>query len=147
MYKDSILDNPIVIFSLLVFVSIVNIFLPVHFLSLLLIGIVYTAFTKSLEKEYYNSLAFMILAFSIIELAQGLKLFSLSLLAFFIHIFVSPILKNILTSQKLVNIMIVFIFYLGTTLLFSFLGDITYELAAILLINYLLDIAILGILL
>ncbi|MDD2698767.1 MAG: hypothetical protein PHF17_08210 [Arcobacteraceae bacterium] len=147
MYKYSLLDNPIAIFILLLFVMIINIFLPVHFLSLLLIGVIYTVFTKSLEKEYYNSLAFMIVAFSVIELAQGLKLFSLSLLAFFIHIFISPLLKKTLTSEKLVSIMVVFLFYLGTIILFSFLGDISYELGAILLINYFIDIIILGILL
>jgi hypothetical protein len=147
MYKNSILDNPIVIFSLLIFVGIVNVFLPVHFLSLLLIGVIYTAFTKLLEKEDYTSLSLMIVAFSIIELAQGLKLFSLSLLAFFIYIFIAPRLKNVLSSTKIFTLLIVFIFYIGTVVLFSFLGEITYELAAILLINYFIDILILAVLL
>jgi len=146
MYKNSFIDNPTVIFSLLAFVSFINIFLPVHFLSLLLIGVIYTAFTKLLKEENYTLFALMIIAFSIIELAQGLKLFSLSLLAFFIHIFIAPLLNKMLTSQKLVQVMIIFIFYLGTALLFSFLGEVNYELVAILLINYLIDIAIVSLL-
>jgi hypothetical protein len=146
MYKNSFIDNPTVIFSLLAFVSFINIFLPVHFLSLLLIGVIYTAFTKLLKEENYTLFALMIIAFSIIELAQGLKLFSLSLLAFFIHIFIAPLLNKMLTSQKLVQVMIIFIFYLGTVLLFSFLGEVNYELVAILLINYLIDIAIVSLL-
>ncbi len=147
MYKYSLLDNPIVIFILLIFVGIVNIFLPVHFLSLLLAGVVYAAFAKSLEKEHYYSLGFMIVAFSIIELAQGLKLFSLSLLAFLIYIFIAPRLKSALTSIKIFSLIIVFIFYVGIVLLYNFLGEISYELAGIFLTNYLIDIAILGILL
>jgi hypothetical protein len=146
MYKNSFIDNPTVIFSLLAFVSFINIFLPVHFLSLLLIGVIYTAFTKLIKEENYTLFALMIIAFSIIELAQGLKLFSLSLLAFFIHIFIAPLLNKMLTSQKLVQVMIIFIFYLGTALLFSFLGEVNYELVAILLINYLIDIAIVSLL-
>lgn len=146
MQKYSLLDNSTVTFFSLVLVGIVNIFLPVHFLSLLLVGVVFTIFTQSLKNENYNSLTFMIIAFSIIELAQGLKLFSLSLVAFFIYIFISPLLKNILSSEKLVKIMIIFIFYIGIAVLFSFLGEVSYELVAILLINYLIDIAIVSLL-
>lgn len=146
MQKYSLLDNSTVTFFFLVLVGVVNIFLPVHFLSLLLVGVVFTIFTQSLKNENYNSLTFMIIAFSIIELAQGLKLFSLSLVAFFIYIFISPLLKNILSSEKLVKIMIIFIFYIGIAVLFSFLGEVSYELVAILLINYLIDIAIVSLL-
>lgn len=146
MQKYSLLDNSTVTFFFLVLVGVVNIFLPVHFLSLLLVGVVFTIFTQSLKNENYNSLTFMIIAFSIIELAQGLKLFSLSLVAFFIYIFISPLLKNILSSEKLVKIMVIFIFYIGIAILFSFLGEVSYELVAILLINYLIDIAIVSLL-
>lgn len=146
MQKYSLLDNSTVTFFFLVLVGVVNIFLPVHFLSLLLVGVVFTIFTQSLKNENYTSLTFMIIAFSIIELAQGLKLFSLSLVAFFIYIFISPLLKNILSSEKLVKIMIIFIFYIGIAVLFSFLGEVSYELVAILLINYLIDIAIVSLL-
>ncbi len=147
MQKYSLIDNPIVAFILFLVVGVSSIFLPVHFLSLLLIGLVYTVFTKSIEEDYYYSLGFMIFAFTFIELSQGLKLFSLSLLAFFIYIFIYPLLKNALASQKLVRFIVVFLFYIGTLLLFNFLGDISYELGAILLINYFIDIALLGILL
>lgn len=146
MQKYSLLDNSTVTFFFLVLVGIVNIFLPVHFLSLLLVGVVFTIFTQSLKNENYNSLTFMIIAFSIIELAQGLKLFSLSLVAFFIYIFISPLFKNILSSEKLVKIMVIFIFYIGIAILFSFLGEVSYELVAILLMNYLIDIAIVSLL-
>ena len=112
MYKNSFIDNPTVILSLLAFVIIINILLPVHFISLLLIGVIYTAFTKLLKEENYTLFTLVIIAFSIIELAQGLKLFSLSLLAFFIHIIISPLFNKIFTSKKLVRVIIVFIFIL-----------------------------------
>lgn len=147
MYKQSFLDNPVVLFILLVFVGVVNIFLPVHFLSLLMLGVIYMGFAKSLEQESYYSLSFMIIAFSIVELAQGLKLFSLSLLGFFIYIFIAPRLKNALSSTKIFTLLIVFIFYVGTALLFNFLAEIDLELIAILLANYFIDILFLAVLL
>lgn len=146
MQKYSLMDNPIVVFILFLVIGVSSIFLPVHFLSLLLIGVVYLFFAKSIEEEYYSSLTFMILAFTFIELSQGLKLFSLSLLAFFIYIFLYPLLKQALASEKLVRIIVVFIFYLGTLALFNFIGEISYELGAILLINYFIDIALIGLL-
>jgi hypothetical protein len=147
MQKYSLIDSPIVPFILFLVVGVSSIFLPVHFLSLLLIGLVYTIFTKSIEDEEYYSLSLMIFAFTFIELSQGLKLFSLSLLAFFIYIFLYPLLKNALASQKLVRFIVVFLFYIGALLLFNFLGEISYELGAILLVNYFIDIALLGLLL
>lgn len=146
MNKYLFLDNSVVIFILLIFVGIVNIFLPVHFLSLLLLGVIYMAFAKSLERESYYSLSFMIIAFSIVELAQGLKLFSLSLLGFFIYIFIAPRLKNLLSSTKIFTLLIVFIFYVGTAVLFNFLAKIELELIAILLANYFIDILLLAVL-
>jgi len=146
MYKNSLIDSPIAIFILFIFIAIVNLFLPVHFLTILLIGITYTIFSKAIEKEYYYTLFFMIIAFSIIELSQGLKLFSLSLLAFFIHIFVAPFLKNILTSEKMIQFALVAIFYLGTMALFSFVGDIEFRMVAIFLVNLFLEIAFIWIL-
>jgi hypothetical protein len=124
-----------------------NIFLPVHFIALLLIGTIYSTFSQAIERECYSSLTLMIVAFCFIELAQGLKLFSLSLLAFFIYISIYPILQKALSSQKLINFIMIFVFYFGTLLLFNFLGELNYEFKTILLINYFIDMIILGILL
>ncbi|MBI3873905.1 MAG: hypothetical protein HY307_02690 [Arcobacter sp.] len=142
MNRTTLLENPLAIFLFLIVVAVANIFLPVHFVALLLIGVVYKAFSKSLEKEAYYSFAFMIAAFSIIELSQGLKLFSLSLLAFFIHIFIAPKVKNILALDKLSSIVIIFIFYSGVLLLFNALGSIDIGLFATLLVNYLIDMVL-----
>lgn len=147
MHKQILLENSLVVFIFLIIASILNLLLPVHFMSLLLIGIVYKIFTKNLEKENYYLFSSMILVFCIIELSQGLKLFSLSLLAFFIHIFISPRLKFFIASEKLYSIFSIFIFYIGVFGLFHILDNTTFSLFAILFINCIIDVILILILL
>ncbi len=142
MYKQTLLENPIAIFIILLIVSVVNLFLPVHFISILLAGVTYKIFSKSLETEQYLSVGYMIIAFSVIELAQGLKLFTLTLLAFFIYLVVAPRLKNILASIKLSASVTIFIFYIGILEFFHIAGEIDFSLFAILLLNCIIDIVI-----
>lgn len=142
MNKQTLLENPIVASIFLVIVTIVNLLFPVHFVALLLIGVVYKFFTINLKNENYYLSALMILAFSIIELSQGLKLFTLSLLAFSIHIFISPRLKTFFAFDKFSSIFIIFIFYIGVFQLFNFMGDVNMKLFTILLLNYIFDIVL-----
>ncbi len=147
MRKYTLLDNPIVSFITFFFVVLSSIFLPVHFVSVLLIGIAYTIFAKSLEEENYIQLGFMVLSFSFVELSQGLQLFSLTLLCFFIYLIIAPLLKNALAAEKLVALIIVLIFYIGTLTVYNFSETISFDLVVVLIINYFIDIAILGLLL
>ena len=144
MQRYSLFDNPIAISILFFIVLVVNIFLPIHFISILLAGVVFTAFVRSLEKKYNYSLFFLIIAFIIIEVSQGLKIFSLSLLSLFIYLFIVPKLKSVFSSLNIYLITILLIFYLGVILLYRFLGDVNAELISIILINFFIDIFIVG---
>lgn len=146
MYRNTFIDNPIVISLFFLFITILNLLLPVHFLTILLVGIAYTVFSRSIESNRYYILSLMILAFCIVELTQGLKLFSLSLLAFFIHIFIAPILKRFFTSTKMIKFLLVGIFYFGVLLLFSFIGEITLRIFLTLLVNTFFEVLLVGVL-
>jgi hypothetical protein len=77
-----------------------------------------------------------------IEVSQGLKIFSLSLSALFVYIFIEPKIKSVLSSDSLYVISIIFIFYCVIALLYRFLGGIEIDLISILLINFFIDIFI-----
>lgn len=140
MHRNSLFDNPLFIVTIIFCVGVFNIFLPIHFISILLSGVIYIAFSRSLQKKYYYSLFFLVIAFMIIEVSQGLKIFSLSLLAFFIYLFIAPKIKSVLSSDSLYVITIIFIFYVGVLILYKFLGEVDIELISILLLNFFIDI-------
>ena len=146
MYRNSLFDNPLAVFLLFLLVCFTNIILPVHFISILLCGMVFIAFIRCLEKKYYYSLTLLVFTFFIIENTQGLKLLSLSLLSLFIYIFIIPKLKTLLASINLYTISIVFIFYMGIIFLYSFFSDLNILFLSKLMFNYILDIFLIGIL-
>ena len=147
MYRNSLFDNPLAIFLLFIIVAFTNIILTVHFISILLAGVVFMASIRCIEKRYYYSLALVVLSFFIIEANQGLKIFSLGLLSLFIYIFLIPKLKTFLTSTNLYTFSIILLFYWGVVVLYMFIGDINIKLISKLLVNYILDIFIVSILL
>ena len=57
------LDNPIFLFILLVLIVTVNAISSIHFLLVMLAGILFTAFYRCLRKRYLYSLAFVIISF------------------------------------------------------------------------------------
>lgn len=146
MYRNSLFDNPLAVFLLFLSVCFTNIILPVHFISILLVGIVFMAFIRSIEKRYYYSLILIIFTFIIIEISQGLRIFSLSLLSFFIYLFIIPKLKTLLSSINIYTLTIILLFYVGIIVLYKFSGDINIEFISKILINYFLDIFIVSIL-
>jgi hypothetical protein len=142
MFRNSLFDNPLALFLLFISVVFTNIILSVHFISILLAGVVFIAFIRVMEKKYYYSLILIILSFSIIETMQGLKLFSLLFLSLFIYIFIIPKLKVFLTSINFYTIILLFIFYSEVVILFAFLGDINGLFLSKIVINYFIDIFI-----
>jgi hypothetical protein len=144
MFRNSLFDNPIIIFIMLIFVSLSNILTSIYFLYLLFAGLVFTAFLRALDKKYYYSLTALLITFLIIETNQGLPLFSLSLWSLFIYIFILPLLKFSLTSSFLSTLLLIFIFYFGMIVLFKIVGNITTEFISRILLNYVIDIIIVG---
>ena len=146
MNRNSLFDNPLAVFLLFLLVGFTNIILSVHFVSLLLAGIVFIAFLRCIEKRYYYSLLLVIFTFTLIESNQGLNLFSLSIMSLFIYLFIIPKIKTLLTFVSLYTLGIVFIFYLGIIVLYSIFSDINSLFLSKILFNYILDIFLVGIL-
>ena len=104
------LDNPIFLFILLVIAVTINIISSIHFLLIMLAGILFTAFYRCLRKRFLYSLTFVVIAFLFIEINTGLKPFSLTLLSLFIYIFILPRMEDSI-SYNSVNSYIYILFF------------------------------------
>ena len=144
MYRNSLFDNPIAILLLFIFVGLSNIILPVHFISIFLVGVVFVAFLRCLEKKYYYSMILVIFSFLLIENSQGLKLFSLVLLSLFLYIFILPKIKTILTSQSLYMFLVLLIFYIGIIMLYLLIDSINSQLISRVVVNFFIDLFIIS---
>lgn len=142
MVRNSI-DNPVFLVILLIFSISINFLASTHFLVILFAGVLSTLFYRTLKQKYYYSFALVVLSFLFIELNMGLKPFSLSLLSYFVYIFIIPRYEQNQISI-LLNI-IFFYFILGVIwyIFFNFESFFSY----ILIINLIIDLVIVGILL
>lgn len=142
MVRNSI-DNPVFLVILLIFSISINFLASTHFLVILFAGVLSTLFYRTLKQKYYYSFALVVLSFLFIELNMGLKPFSLSLLSYFVYIFIIPRYEQNQISI-LLNI-IFFYFILGVIwyIFFNFESFFSY----ILIINLVIDLIIVGILL
>lgn len=140
MYRSNLFDNPIAIFLLFCLSGLFNIVLPVHFISIFLVGVLFMAFIRCLDKGYTYSMLLLVVGFTIFELSHGLKIFSVSLVAFFIYVFVAPRIKSSFASQTFYFLLVILFLYLGIGILFYFMGGIESKLMAILIMNYVLDL-------
>jgi len=145
MYRNSLFDNPIAILLLFIFVGLSNIILSVHFISIFLVGVVFVAFLRCVEKKYYYSMILVIFSFLLIENSQGLKLFSLVLLSLFLYIFILPKIQTILTSQSLYMFLLLLIFYIGIIILYLLVDSVNSQLISRVVINYFIDLFIISI--
>jgi hypothetical protein len=147
MYRNNLFDNPIAIFLLFCISSFFNIVLPVHFISLFLLGVLFMAFSRCLDQGYNYSMLLLLVAFTIFELSHGLKIFSVSIVAFFIYIFVAPKIKASFASQTFYLLLVLLFLYISIGVLFYFLGGVDSKLMAILIMNYVLDVLIVSLIL
>lgn len=140
MVRNSI-DNPVFLVILLIFSISINFLASTHFLVILFAGVLSTLFYRTLKQKYYYSFALVVLSFLFIELNMGLKPFSLSLLSYFVYIFIIPRYEQNQISI-LLNI-IFFYFILGVIwyIFFNFESFFSY----ILIINLVIDLIIVGI--
>jgi len=140
MNKINLFSNPFNIFFIFIIISMINILMPVHFISILLAGFVFMAFLYCIKYKYYYSLFFVILTFVFIEISNGLNIGTLSLLSFFIYVFLVPKIKYFLASKTFYLIILIMLFYVGIFLLFAISGDINQVLISKIVINYIIDI-------
>jgi len=146
VHKVISLSNPFIIFGIFLIVSILNIVLSVHFITILFAGLIFTSFIHSINFKYYWSLVFSILAFVFIEISNGLSIGSLSLVSFFIYIFIVPKIGNYLKSQILYFGILNIIFYIGVFLLFSINSEINNILVSKIILNFILDLFLVSLL-
>lgn len=143
--KINNLDNPFFIFLLFLTAIIVNTISSVIFFPLLLLGILFMAFFVCLKKRYYYSLLFIIAAFLFIELNNGFRAFSITLLASFIYIFIAPYIKRVLSFNTLNPYIYITIFYIGTYILWLINNDYSTQLNVTILINLIIDFILFGV--
>ena len=140
MIKNS-LDNPIFLLTILILAVISNLIASVHFLLVLFVGIIFTAFYRTLKKRYYYLFFLVIIAFLLIEINSGLKPFSLSLLSFFIYIFIIPRYE----SNSFSSLVYVIFFYLGLTIMWFLSFGLDERIIFALIINLFIDLLFFGV--
>jgi hypothetical protein len=140
MNKINLFSNPFNIFLMFIIISLINILMPVHFISILLAGFVFMAFIYCVKYKYYYSLFFVFMTFIFIEISSGLNIGTLSLLSYFIYLFLVPNIKYFLSSKTFYLIILIMFFYLGVFLLFAINTEVNQVLVSKIVINYIIDI-------
>jgi len=143
--KINNLDNPLFIVILCILAVLINTFSSVYFFPILLLGILFMGFFVCLKKRYHYSLSLVILTILLIELNNGFKPFSISLLATFIYVFIAPNIKRILSFNTLNSYIYIAVFYFGLFILWSLNNDVSAQLNYTILINLIIDFILFGV--
>lgn len=143
--KQRPIDNPLFAFSLAILTIFINIISSVHFLPILLAGIVFLVLKQAIENKYYYSASYMIVTFLFIEFNNGFMPFSLTLLSFFLYIFIIPNLTRFISLHNLNNYIFIFTFYLTVSLMWVFTNGFDILLVKSIIFNIFLDMLIFGI--
>lgn len=139
-------DTPPYLTTLLL-VNIVNIIFSSYFISFLLAGVVFKIFSASLRNEHNYLLTFCIITFLVIENTQGFKLFSLTLIALVIYFFIIPKLKQLFSSSLISGFIFIFIFYTFVYFMEQITNPFDMVMLIKLIINFVIDIIIVGLVL
>ena len=139
------LDNPFFLFIVLLIAITINTIASIHFLLVMLAGILFTAFYRCLRKRYLYSLAFVIISFLFIEINTGLKPFSLSLLSLVIYIFILPKEENSMSYSAGNSYIYIIFFYIGLIIIMWAISfGLTEDIFIALVINTIIDLLFLG---
>lgn len=130
--------------TILVLICFINIVFSSYFLTIFLAGVVFKIFTISIRKEHNYVFIFSILTFLIIENTQGLKLFSLTIISLLVYYFIIPRIKHLFSSSLMSDFLYVFSFYLLFYILVQ--AYIVFDLSLLItfLVNFFIDILIVG---
>jgi hypothetical protein len=134
-------------FSTLITIIIINMFFSTYFITIFLMGVVFTIFIDVLKKEYIYLFIFVILTFCFIETIHDIKPFTLTLISFFLYYFIIPKLKHFFSSLAMAKIVYVFFFYLIFYIFSFFTNYYTSEMSIVFIINFLIDCIFVGLLL
>ncbi len=139
------LDNPIFLFIVLILAVSINTIFSIHFLLIMLAGILFTAFYRCLRKRYLYSFAFVIIAFLFIEVNTGLKPFTLSLLSLFLYIFILPKDENYSYDNLSSSYIYILIFYIGLLIIWSVVFELNETILITIFVNILIDLIFFGV--
>lgn len=139
------LDNPIFLFMLLVVITTINVVSTIHFFLILFSGILFLAFYITLRNRYMYSLTFVIFTFLFVEINSGLPALSLTLLSFFIYVFIIPKTDNLISYNSLNYYLYIALFYLGLTILWVFNSGLNEKIILILIFNLIIDLIFFGV--
>jgi hypothetical protein len=128
----------------LIFVILVNLILSTHFITIFLMGVVFKLFLEALEEEQYYIFSFVVATFTVIEVIQGLYLFSLTITSIVIYYFVLTRLKYLLSSSILAEFVYILLFYTIVFLLYNFQTGFDQQFIMLFLYNFLIDSIIIG---
>ncbi|GGD37951.1 hypothetical protein GCM10012288_10060 [Malaciobacter pacificus] len=138
------LENPIFLYILLILIVTVNTISSIHFLLIMLSGVLFNAFYICLKKRYLYSLFFVIITFLFVEINSGLKPFSLVLLSFFLYVFVIPQTERLVSFSRLNNYLHIVLFYIGVFITWELNFENSDGISLILLINMFIDLIFFG---
>ncbi len=144
--KMNNLDKPLFIFLLFISTILINTIASIYFNSIMLCGVLFIAFLVCIKKKYYYTLSFIILSFLFIELNNGFKIFSLTLLALFLYTFIISHIKRFMSFSLFNPYIYIFLFYFSIFLIWSVIYEINANLVIIFLINILIDFLVFGLL-
>jgi hypothetical protein len=139
------LDNPVFLFTLLIIAITVNTISSIHFLLIMLSGVLFMGFYNCLKKKYLYSALFIVFTFLFIEVNSGLKPFSLTMLSLFLYIFIIPRIDNIMSYSPINSYIYIILFYIGLIIFWSISLGLSENIFSVLIINALIDLIFFGV--
>jgi len=139
--KNDIINRYLVF---LIFIPFIGILFSFHFIPLFLAGSIFYIFKENLKYQRYYILILTIFIFNIIEVTQGFKLFSLTLVSIFLYILILPYIKKVISSSVITEIANIFLFYLFLFIILIYMKDPDKFLYVVLMINLFIDSILVG---
>lgn len=142
--NKSILNIPFIIFIISLIAIFANTVSSIYFISIMMIGIIFLSLRQSIKNKQYYTLGFLILTMLYLEVNMGFKPFSLTLFAFFSHIFIMPYMQRVMSFSTISNYVYVAWFYIGSVFVYSLNNDLSLNLFSTTIFNILIDFIIIG---
>lgn len=130
--------------TILFLVSLVNIIFSSYFISFFLAGVVFKILTIAIRKEHNYVFIFSIVVFLIIENTQGLKLFSLTIISLLVYYFIIPRIKHLFSSSIMGDFLYILSFYIFYYVMVQVYSVFDISVLIIFLINFIIDLLIVG---
>ena len=130
--------------TILFIVCLVNIISSSYFISFFLAGVVFKILSIAIKEEYNYVFLLTIITFLIIENTQGLKLFSLTIIALLVYYFIIPRIKHLFSSSIMGDFLYMFSFYIIYYLMIQVYSVFDMSIFIMFLINFVIDLLIVG---